>query len=69
MVIQRPKGCGQNPAYRPAGVFFFFLRPMPPKRLKPYGNHILQAIDILPVPAGEAGLFNGNYMIAVETIC
>jgi hypothetical protein len=24
MVIQRPKGRGQNPAYRPAGAFLFF---------------------------------------------
>ena len=69
MVIQRPKGRGQNPAYRPAGVFFFFLRPMPPKRLKPYGNYMLQVIDIVVAPTGEAGRFQGNCMIAVETIC
>jgi hypothetical protein len=31
MVIQHPKGCGQNPAYRPAGTDLFPSRANPAK--------------------------------------
>jgi hypothetical protein len=69
MVIQRPQGRGQNPAYRPAGAFFFLLKEIPLPRLNRDAKDVVQLTDLAAVPASDEILSCMCCRIAVETIC
>jgi hypothetical protein len=63
------QGCGQNPAYRPAGDFFFFLKELPLRALNLGAKDHLQAIDFMGAMAGEGRCSDDPWPIAFETIC